>query len=277
MGDYRDSITDHYVQGNLRGRIQRACVKLEIDAEKMTLADMSNFDQIHIRGLEATRDIGELAGLKPGQRVLDLGSGLGGPARTLAAEFGCEVVGLDIVKEFCKTADMLTEWAGMTDQVSFRVGDMRSLPFEDGEFDLVVTQHAIMNVKNKLDLFEEIRRVLKPAGGFFLYEVCGENDRGLFYPVPWAGGAKMSFLPTVENLPALLTEAGFTQRSWTDVSAKAVDWYDRLAQEREETAEPPRGPSIAVVLGPDSAAKSRNVERNLREGRIQVIQGLFTA
>ena len=275
MGDYRDSITNHYVQGNLRARIQRACVKLEIDAEKMTLADMSNFDQIHIRGLEATREIGELAGLKPGQRVLDLGSGLGGPARTLAAEFGCEVVGLDIVKEFCRAADMLTEWAGMTDRVSFRVGDMRSLPFEDGDFDLVVTQHAIMNVKNKLDLFEEIRRVLKPAGGFFLYEICGENDRGLFYPVPWAGGSKMSFLPTVENLPALLTEAGFTQRSWTDVSAKAVDWFDGLAQGPQETAEPPRGPSIAVVLGPDAAEKSRNVQRNLREGRIQVIQGYF--
>ena len=143
MGDYKDSIVDHYGQSNLRGRIVRACEKLDIDPEKMTRTDMASFDQVHIRGLEASLEIGELAGLKPGMKVLDMGSGLGGPARTMAAEFGCEVVGLDIVKEFYRTSIQLTEWLGMTDQVSFHLGDMRSLPFEDGEFDVVVTQHSI--------------------------------------------------------------------------------------------------------------------------------------
>ena len=275
LGDYRDSLTDHYGQGNLRGRIQRACAKIDIDPEKMTLADMANFDQIHVRGLEATQEIGVLAGLKPGQRVLDLGSGLGGPARTLAAEFGCEVVGLDIVKEFVRAADLLTEWVEMTEQVSFKVGDMRSLPFEDAEFDVVLTQHAIMNVKNKPDLFEEIHRVLKPGGAYCLYEICGENDRSLHYPVPWAGGAKMSFLLTTEKLRAEITEAGFTESSWTDVTGKAVDWFDGLAAAPQTDVEPPRGPDISIVLGPDAAPKSRNVQRNLREGRIQLIQGLF--
>jgi SAM-dependent methyltransferase len=277
VGDYRDSLTAHYAQTNLRGRIERACTRLEVDPEKMTLTDMSNFDQVHIRGLEATLEIGDLAGLKPGMRVLDLGSGLGGPARTMAAEFGCEVVGLDIVKEFCRTADLLTEWAGMTDQVSFRIGDMRSSPFEDGEFDVVVTQHAIMNVKKKPDLFEEVHRVLKPAGGFFLYEICGENDRGLQYPLPWAGTSKMSFLPSTESLKAQLTEAGFTETYWADVSAKALDWYDDLANSPSVADEPPRAPSIAIVLGPEAAKKTRNVERSLREGRIQLIQTLYSS
>ena len=98
MGDYRDARMDHYGQSNLSGRIRRACEKLDIDPESMSLFDMSNFDQVHIRGLEASREIGALAGLEPGMRVLDLGSGLGGPARTMAAEFGCEVVGVEIVK-----------------------------------------------------------------------------------------------------------------------------------------------------------------------------------
>jgi len=277
MGDYRDSITDHYGQGNLRGRIERACVKLGVDPEKMSIEDMSNFDQVHIRGLEATREIGEMAGLKPGMRVLDLGSGLGGTARTLAAEFGCEVVGLDIVKDFHRTAIVLTEWAGLSDKVSFHMGDMRVLPYEDGEFDVVVVQHALMNVKDKEGVFAEVHRVLKPSGGFFLYEICGENDRGLHYPVPWAGGSKMSFLPTDTSLRELLAEAGFTERSWADVSAKAIDWFDGLIEELETPTAAPGGPSIAVVLGPDAAAKSRNVQRNLREGRIQVVQGLFVS
>lgn len=276
MGDYKDSIVEHYGQNNLRARIVRACKKLDIDPEKMTRTDMANFDQFHIRGLEASLEIGELAGLKPGMKVLDLGSGLGGPSRTIAAEFGCEVVGVDIVKEFYRASVMLTEWLGMTDQVSFHLGDMRSLPFEDGEFDVVVTQHSIMNVKNKPDLFEEVHRVLKPGGGFYLYEVCGENDRGLQYPVPWAGTSKMSFLPSTENLKLLLAEAGFTERHWADVTAKAVDWFDGLTAEPMAAVEAPRGPSIAIVLGPEAAKKSRNVERSVREGRIQLIQGLFS-
>lgn len=277
MGDYRDALIDHYGQSNLSGRIQRACVKLDVDPESMSLFDMSNFDQVHIRGLEASREIGALAGLEPGMRVLDLGSGLGGPARTMAADFGCEVVGVEIVKDFFKVAVMLTEWAGMTDRVSFHLGDMRRLPFADGEFDRVVTMHSIMNVKDKESLFEEVHRVLKPGGGFFLYEVCGESDRGLQYPVPWADGTKMSFLVPAKDLKALLAEAGFSEASWTDVTAKAVEWFDGLAAEPELAAEQPRGPSIAVVLGPDAAIKSRNVQRNVREGKIQLIQGMFTS
>ena len=277
MGDYKDSIVDHYGQNNLRARVRRACQKLDIDPEKMTRTDMANFDQIHVRGLEASLEIGEIAGLKPGMNVLDLGSGLGGPARTIAAEFGCRVEGVDIVKEFYRTSVMLTEWLDMTDQVSFHLGDMRSLPFEDGKFDVVVTQHAIMNVKNKLDLFEEVRRVLKPGGVFYLYEVCGENDRGLHYPVPWAGTSKMSFLPSTEKLKAHLAEAGFTERHWPDTTAQALDWFDGLTGEPKTEAEAPRGPSIAIVLGPEAAKKSRNVQRNLREGRIQLVQALFAS
>lgn len=275
MGGYEKSLNDHYGQADLSGKIRQAFDRLGIAPEEVTREDLANLDEIHIRGLEATLELGKLAGLKPGMRVLDVGCGVGGPARTLAAEFGCEVVGLEIVSEFCAAAVLLTEWVGLADRVSFRDGDMRSLPFPDADFDLVFTQHTVMNVADKVALFAEFRRVLKSPGGFLLYEVCGGDDAALHYPVPWAGGPDISFLTTADELHGLITAAGFTAKHWSDVTAQALDWFDGLAKGMSNAIPKCKGPNVGVVLGPDAAEKSRNLLRNLREGHIQVVQGFF--
>jgi len=276
VSGYEKSLNDHYGQPDLSGKIRQAFERLGIKPEEVTREDLANLDEIHIRGLEATLDLGRLAGLEPGMRVLDVGCGIGGPARTLAAEFGCEVVGLEIVEEFCRTATMLTEWVGLTDRVSFHEGDMRAMPFADADFDLVFTQHTVMNVSDKAALFGEIRRVLKDPGMFLLYEVCGDDDAALHYPVPWAGGPDISFLTTADALRGLITAAGFTEKHWGEVTGQALDWFDGLAAGMSKTVPRRMGPNVGVILGSDAAEKSRNLLRNLREGRIQVVQGLFT-
>ena len=276
MTGYEKSLNDHYGQPDLSGKIRQAFDRLGITPDEVTREDLANLDEIHIRGLEATLELGTLAGLKPGMRVLDVGCGVGGPARTLAAEFGCEVVGLEIVGEFCRAAAMLTEWVGMTDRVSFHEGDMRAMPFSDADFDLVFTQHTVMNVADKAALFGEIRRVLKDPGMFLLYEVCGDDDAALHYPVPWAGGPDISFLTTADALRDLITTTGFTEKHWADVTGQALDWFDGLAAGMRKTVPKRMGPNVGVILGSDAAEKSRNLLRNLREGRIQVVQGLFT-
>jgi len=277
MGDYSNSLNNHYGQPDLSGIIRHAFDKLGIALEDVTREDLANLDEIHIRGLEATLELGKLAELKPGMRVLDVGCGVGGPARTLAAEFGCEVVGLEIVGEFCRAAEMLTEWVGLADRVSFREGDMRAMPFDDAEFDLVFTQHTVMNVAEKAELFAEFRRVLKPPGGLLIYEVCGEDDAALHYPVPWAGGPDISFLTTADELRGLIATNGFIEKHWTDVTSRALDWFDGMAAGMRKTVPKRMGPNVGVVLGPDAAEKSRNLLRNLREGHIQVLQGMFVA
>ena len=276
MSGYEKSLNDHYGQPDLSGKIRQAFERLDLKPEEVTREDLANLDEIHIRGLEATLELGKLAGLEPGMRVLDVGCGIGGPARTLAAEFGCEVVGLEIVGEFCRAAAMLTEWVGMTDRVSFHEGDMRAMPFADADFDLVFTQHTVMNVADKTALFGEIRRVLKDPGMFLLYEVCGDDDAALHYPVPWAGGPDISFLTTADALRGLITAGGFTEKHWADVTGQALDWFDGLAAGMRKTVPRRMGPNVGVILGSDAAEKSRNLLRNLREGRIQVVQGLFT-
>jgi len=206
-----------------------------------------------------------------------VGCGIGGPARTLAAEFGAQVVGLEIVTEFCRAAAMLTEWVGLTDQVSFREGDMRAMPFAESEFDLVMTQHTIMNVEEKDLLFEEIRRVLKPVGGLLVYEVCGQDNLVPHYPVPWAPSAAISHLMSSAELRSQITTAGFTEKHWCEVTQKALDWFDGLAAGMCQAESQVIGPNVGVVLGPNAAEKSRNLQRNLREGHIQVVQGFFVS
>ena len=241
----------------------------------MTRNNLADLDEIHIRGREATLEFGRIAGLKPGQKVLDAGCGLGGPARTLAAEFGCEVVGLEIVEEFCRAAAMLTEWVGLSDRVTIREGDMRAMPFSDASFDRVVSLHTLMNIGEKAVFFEEVRRVLTPGGEFGLYEVCGEDGDGIHFPVPWAGGPKISFLRTADELRDEIAAAGFAEKCWSDVTAEALRWFDGLAEIRLAAPPKPQGPNVGLVLGTSAAEKSRNLQRNLREGRIQVVQGFF--
>ena len=179
------------------------------------------------------------------------------------------------IAELRAMLDADVEWVGLADRVSFREGDMRTMPFPDADFDLVFTQHTVMNVVDKAALFAEIRRVLKPAGGFLFYEVCGNDDAVLHYPVPWAGGPEINFLVTVDELRGLITAAGFTEQHWSEVTGQALAWFDGLAEVRKMAVTRPKGPNVGVILGPDAAEKSRNLRRNLREGHIQVVQGMF--
>ena len=200
MTSYRENLNEHYGQDDLCGQIRWECEKLGLTSENITRDDLANLDEIHIRGQAATRELGGLAGMAPGQRVLDVGCGLGGPARTVAAEFGCRVTGLEIVSEFCQAGTMLTEWVGMTRQVEILEADMRDMPFPGEEFDQAMTLHTLMNLEDKAGLLAEIHRVLKPTGGLLVYEVCGGDDSALHYPVPWAGGPAISFLLKAEQM-----------------------------------------------------------------------------
>jgi cyclopropane fatty-acyl-phospholipid synthase-like methyltransferase len=111
MKTYRDAINEHYSQENLEESIRTALART---GESVTShGDTAGFDEFHIRGREATRELADRAGLKAGMTVLDLGCGIGGPARTLAAEYGCTVTGIDLVAEYIKAAEMLTAQVGL--------------------------------------------------------------------------------------------------------------------------------------------------------------------
>lgn len=271
--DDRPSITAHYERPDLSDQIFGALQKAgkRIDSYR----DATGFDQFHMRGVEATRELAALAGAKPGQHVLDLGCGLGGAGRLLAVEFGCRVTGIDLVAGFIETARRLTQAAGLQAQVSFETGDLSALPFAADTFDLAWSQHTLMNIREKAGLFGQIARVLKPEGLFAFYEVLAGPQAPIYYPVQWAGDASINFLLPEDRFRTLLADAGFETVHWQEVSDLCREWFQQVVSRMARRATDAPAPlGLNLVIGPTAAEKARNTLRNLEESRIRVVYGV---
>ncbi len=272
MTDPAKDIAAHYTRGDLAEAILAALRAAGKDPDNLAPGDLSGLDQFHFRGLEATRDQTALVALDAGTHVLDVGCGIGGPARHLAAAFGCRVTGLDLTEEFCRVGAMLAERTGLGDRVAFRHGDALDMPFEDASFDLVWTQHASMNIADKARLYGEMHRVLRPGGRLALYDIVAGPGGALHFPVPWARAPEISFLTTAEALRTGLEAAGFAIEVWRDVSQAGLDWRTRMMEQAARDGQPPLG--LHVVMGDDWRDMFGNVGRNLEEARIALYQAV---
>ncbi|MFN8557966.1 MAG: methyltransferase domain-containing protein [Dehalococcoidia bacterium] len=269
-----EPIDAHYGRPGLYEAIVDALRAAGKDLDALTPADLAPVDQFHIRGTAPTLELARRVGLAPGVRVLDVGGGIGGPARILAAEFGCAVTVLDLTEEFCRAGERLTALLRLGDRVAFRHGNALAMPFPDGGFDVVWTQHSSMNVADKERLYAEIRRVLKPGGRLALYEVMAGPAAPPVFPVPWAREPSLSFLRPAEAVRTLLRDAGFGEVAWEDTSAAARQWFaEQAAAARAAGGLPLLG--LHLLLGPSFADMGRNMRRGLEEGRITLVQAVL--
>ena len=181
-----DPVETHYTRQDLGGIILAALKRAGKDIDHLTPDDLAPVDEFHGGQRQATIRLADLAGLRGGERVLDVGAGIGGPSRFLASRYGCQVEGIDLTAEFCRVAEMLTRLTGLTDKVGYRQGDALDLPFEDMSFDVVWSQNASMNIADRDRLYSEMHRVLKPGGRLALQEVVAGPGGEPHYPVPWA-------------------------------------------------------------------------------------------
>ena len=273
---YEAVLNDHYGVGNLVGEIVDALEAAGKDIDALTRADIASFDEFHIRGLEATREVAGFADIGDHARVLDVGCGVGGPARTLAAEYDCEVVGIDVVEEYCRAATLFTDLVGLTDDVSFHHGNALDLPFEAESFDTVWFEHTLMNIEAKAVAFDEARRVLRPSGRLALYEICAGPGGATVFPVPWASDASLSYLVRPDGLRDLAIDAGFDEVVWRDVTGPSLEWFSDVVESMQ--SRPPDAPQplgLNLLMGAETPVKAANVVRNLEEDRIAVVQAVY--
>lgn len=270
-----DRVESHYEGGgDLANAIAESLRKAGRDIVGLTTADLGTVDEFHIRGRKATLEIGEMLGLGPDSHVLDIGSGLGGPARTLAETYGCQVTGIDLTQAFCDAATALSGWVGLGDKVTFRQGDATSLPFADGRFDAAMTIHVAMNIARKDRMYAEACRVLKPGARFAVYDVLQGEGGALLYPVPWAREPSISHLATPDTMPVLLAGAGFRVLEVRDSTEESQRWFEAVAA-RMQVAAP--AVTFQTFLGSDFPEMARNQVANLRDRRIRTVSYLCAA
>src|SRR5215813_3162192 len=203
--------------------------------------------------------------------VLDVGSGVGGPARFLAATYGCRVSGVDLSEPFIDAARYLTERTGQSGQVSFETASALDLPFDSGHFDVALLQHVAMNISDRDGLYREIRRVLKSGGRFATFDVVLKSGDP-HYPVPWARTSATSFLLNAAATRDVIEAVGFRTLIWQDDTDAAKSWITQL-----RASGPPPSPNLGVVMGPDFAELATNLGRNLMEGRLGILTAVFEA
>jgi SAM-dependent methyltransferase len=269
MTDVLDGVRAHYRATGLTERLKAALLSLGPEDRRLTPQQLGTLDQFHTRGLAATAELAELIGITAEDSVLDVGAGVGGPARFLAATHGCRVTGVDLSEPFVEAARYLTERTGQSGKVTFEAASALDLPFGEGQFDVAMLQHVAMNISDRARLYREIRRVLKPGGRFATFDVVANGGEPL-YPVPWARTPATSFLLSAAATREAVHEAGFRTLSWRDDTEVARTWITQL-----RASGPPPSPNLGVVMGPDFAELAANLGRNLMEGRVGILSAVF--
>lgn len=265
-----DTVAEHWGAGDVYGLILAALERMSIPLDGLTIEALGPIDHFHARGFPATVELADKLPILRGQHILDIGCGLGGPARYIAQRFGCRVSGIDITQSFVETANRLTDLLGLQTQVSVELGDGQCLPYSDARFDGAYTQHVTMNVADRRAFFAEAFRVLRPGAFFALTEQCLGPAGDPYHPVPWSEDGSGAYLITADETRELLEDIGFEQIGIDTPGAKYLTGYQRMVARAEAGALPPFG--VHLLMGDTAVEKMRNAARNIEEARTFPIQ-----
>ena len=264
-------ITAHYSRGNLLQRLTAALRDDGVDPFRPDVAVLAPYDQFHGRGVEATQEMAESLTIAATDHVLDVGSGIGGPARYLARRFGCRVTGIDLTPEFCEVARHLTRLLQLEDTVGFELGNALAMPFADATFDGAYSMNVSMNIADKAGLYREIHRVLKPGAWLMLSEIARGTGPEVDYPTPWARTAEASFLATPEDTFHSLGLAGFEVMHHRDTREQTLAFGARSRSMVERGEKPPHR-AVQLIHGEIAPQAMANTARGLAEQRIVPIE-----
>jgi ubiquinone/menaquinone biosynthesis C-methylase UbiE len=267
-----EQVAQHYGKGGLLDRILGALAQAGIDIDHLTIDDLAPVDEFHSRRRLATQELAAMMAPSATDHVVDIGSGLGGPSRYLAATYGCRVSGVDLTPEFVETAIALTARVGLSDRVNFRVGSALDLPFPDASFACAWSQNVAMNIADRTRYYAEMHRVLRPGGRLAIQDVAMGNGAALEFPVMWADQPEISFLRTPEATRALLEAAGFRVLQWIDNTETAL--AEAVAERaRGSASQPILG--VHIVVGTGFQEKLRNAHRAMVQGRTRLINAVL--
>ena len=265
------SIVKHYETGGLYQRIISALQSAGKNLDAITVEDLPAVDEFHIGGIQATNDLLDQLDIGPETRVLDIGSGLGGPARHISSRYDAKVTGIDLTPEFVETATRLTDLCKL--DINFHVGSALDIPLDDRGFDLATLIHVGMNLPDKALLFTETARVLRPGGIFAVYDVMSIAENHPNFPVPWASTKAGSFLESPEKYRSAAEAAGFELLAERARVEFALEFFKKLKSNTEKIG--PSQVGLHLVMGSDAPKKIQNMVDAIRDGQIAPVEMLF--
>ncbi len=273
--DTEQEVAKHYSHGTLEQAILAAVEAAGKDIDQLTADDLAGADEFHLGWRPATAALAADLGLAAGARVLDVGAGIGGPARFFAGVLGCQVTGIDLTAEYVEVATALTRRCGLGERATFHQGSALELPFPPGSFDAATLIHVGMNIEDKARLFAQVKRALRPGGRFGVYDIMQVRPGSIPYPMPWSPTPATSFVETPETYRRLLTAAGFTLESETDRRPMALELSRTMRAKTAAEGAPPLG--LHVLMGPASKERLGNVMATLEAGIIAPTQMIALA
>jgi len=265
-------VEEHYARQGIAARVLAALRAVHGPDVPITPDTLAPIDHFHRRGVVETEELAAALQPRASDHLLDIGCGIGGPARWIAAKYGCRVTGVDLTQEFCEAARELNRLTGLADRVEILQGSALSLPAEDESFDRVYSQAALMNISDKRGVFREAFRVLRPDGSLAL-SLAGAGPAGEpRYPLPWATSTAISFLATPDEVRSDLLAAGFQIVALRDTTTEVVAALAPVLRQLETEGLPPLGEH--VVTGEGAKEWRINWVRSLVESRVCLIEAL---
>lgn len=264
------TVAAHYAGAGLHERIMERLAEAGVAAGAVTAEHLKAVDEFHIGGAEATAALLDQLALGAETRVLDVGCGIGGAVRMIAARTGARVTGVDLTPDFVETARALTATVGLP--AEFVVGSALDLPFPEASFDVATLLHVGMNIPDKPRLFAEVARVLVPGGTFAVFDVMRFGAHPAF-PLPWAADATSSFLETPDAYVAAGEAAGLALVARRDRGEIARDFFARMQEAMAAGRMPPVG--LPLLMGEAAPQKVANMVAAVRAGDIQPVEMIF--
>jgi ubiquinone/menaquinone biosynthesis C-methylase UbiE len=266
-----NNVEDHYSHPSLLASIKEGLKKQGKSLVNLTLDDIAPIDEFHIGGRQASVDFFSQLNFDSSMNVLDLGCGLGGPARFVAKEFGCSVAGVDLTTDYVNAGNELSKWVGLELKVKLQQGSILDLPFHTGSFDVIYMMHVGMNIHEKEHLAKEAFRVLKPRGVFGIYDVMRIGEGDVLYPVPWATTEKTSALEKPEQYQSHLSAVGFSPLSIRERGDFAQEFFEKMAKSKGDVAGPPPL-GLHVLMGDNAKEKASNVLSMIKGGLLAPVE-----
>jgi len=262
-------VADYYTRGQLEDRILNLVCSSGKDPAQLTADDLSGFDEFHVGGRESTEALAPHMSLRPGIHLLDVGCGIGGPARFFAAR-GCQVTGIDLTAEFVQVAEALTRRVKLDGNARFRQASALQLPFDPRTFDGAYTIHVNMNIPDKAGVFREVARVLKPGARFTIFDIMAADHTTFSFPVPWAPTPATSFVATLPEYRQALEAVGMRIEHQRSRRQFAVEFMQKAAARAAASPTPVLG--ISVLMGEQAPLMMKNVTAAIASGALDPIE-----